>query len=139
MRRSALLLRRCAAPTRRRLGDAAVPSASPTIDESVLKFEMRTYIHGGRKLPIPEAHRIGEYKVKVSVHADDLGLDDLARAKLAYLAGPRFDGPTRTLTLTAERFPSRVENRRYLVHQLQLLKAAAEDADAEFDDQWRTL
>ena len=43
------------------------------------------------------------------------------------------------LTLTAERFPSRTENRRYLIHQLELLKRAASEADDEFDAAWRRL
>ena len=156
------------ASRRRCLSDVSSEVLPRTIPESVLKFEMRTYIHGGRKLPIPEAHRIGEYKVKLRVcvsaaslfgarsraaprpgarsdarvsfrrrKADDLGLDALSRDKLAYLTGPRYDANTHTLTLTAERFPSRAENRRYLIHQLELLKAAAEGPDDEFDAQWR--
>ena len=43
------------------------------------------------------------------------------------------------LALTAERFPSRTENRRYLIHQLELLKRAASEADDEFDAAWRRL
>lgn len=50
---------------------AAVPETAPavprTIPDEALRFEMRTYIHAGRKLPIPEAHQIGEYKVKLRV------------------------------------------------------------------------
>ena len=55
------------ASRRRCLSDVSSEVLPRTIPESVLKFEMRTYIHGGRKLPIPEAHRIGEYKVKLRV------------------------------------------------------------------------
>ena len=48
-----------------------------------------------------------------------LSLDDIGAARLAYLTGPRFDAARGILTLTAERFPSRTENRRYLIHQLE--------------------
>ena len=57
---------------------------------------MRMYVHAGRKLPVPEAHMISEYKVKLRVKAEDLGLDDLGAARLAYLTGPRFDAALRT-------------------------------------------
>ena len=141
---SARLLRRSGSVARRALSaeapatsaEAPATSVLPrTIPEEALKFEMRTYIHSGRKLPIPEAHQIGEYKVKLRVAAADLDLDPIAEGRLAYLTGPRFDANSRTLTLTAERFPSRVENRRYLIHQLELLKKAALEPDEEFD-QW---
>ena len=110
-----------------------------TIPEEALDFEMRMYVHAGRKLPVPEAHMISEYKVKLRVKVEDLGLDDLGEARLAYLTGPRFDAARGVLTLTAERFPSRTENRRYLIHQLELLKRAASEADDEFDAAWRRL
>ena len=125
----------------RRFADAPITQAAlpRTIPEEALDFEMRMYVHAGRKLPVPEAHMISEYKVKLRVRVEDLGLDDLGEARLAYLTGPRFDAARGVLTLTAERFPSRTENRRYLVHQLELLKRAASEADDEFDAAWRRL
>ena len=104
------------------------------LDEAVI---VRMYVHAGRKLPVPEAHMISEYKVKLRVKIGDLGLDEIGEARLAYLTGPRFDAARGVLTLTAERFPSRTENRRYLIHQLELLKRAASEADDEFDAAWR--
>ena len=125
----------------RRFADAPITQAAlpRTIPEEALDFEMRMYVHAGRKLPVPEAHMISEYKVKLRVKVEDLGLDDLGAARLAYLTGPRFDAARGVLTLTAERFPSRTENRRYLIHQLELLKRAASEADDEFDAAWRRL
>ena len=140
---STMLLARLARSTRpavRRFAtDApAAQAALPrTIPEEALDFEMRMYVHAGRKLPVPEAHMISEYKVKLRVKVADLGLDDIGAARLAYLTGPRFDAARGVLTLTAERFPSRTENRRYLIHQLELLKRAASEADDEFDAAWR--
>jgi hypothetical protein len=64
-------------------------------------------------------------------------LDAIGAARLAHLTGPRFDAARGVLTLTAERFPSRTENRRYLVYQLELLKQAASEPDEEFDEAWR--
>ena len=127
------------AAVRRFAADAPITQAAlpRTIPEEALDFEMRMYVHAGRKLPVPEAHMISEYKVKLRVKVEDLGLDDIGAARLAYLTGPRFDAARGVLTLTAERFPSRTENRRYLVHQLELLKRAASEADDEFDAAWR--
>jgi hypothetical protein len=119
---------------------AEVAATSPlprTVPEEALDFEMRMYVHAGRKLPVPEAHMISEFKVKLRVKADDLGLDAIGAARLAHLTGPRFDAARGVLTLTAERFPSRTENRRYLVYQLELLKQAASEPDEEFDEAWR--
>ena len=123
---------------RRFSAEVAATSALPrTVPEEALDFEMRMYVHAGRKLPVPEAHMISELKVKLRVKADDLGLDPIGAARLAHLTGPRFDAARGVLTLTAERFPSRTENRRYLVHQLELLKQAASGPDEEFDEAWR--
>ena len=144
-RRTMLLARIIARSARpaavRRFADAPITQAAlpRTIPEEALDFEMRMYVHAGRKLPVPEAHMISEYKVKLRVRVEDLGLDDLGAARLAYLTGPRFDAARGVLTLTAERFPSRTENRRYLIHQLELLKRAASEADDEFDAAWRRL
>ena len=64
----------------RRFADAPITQALPrTIPEEALDFEMRMYVHAGRKLPVPEAHMISEYKVKLRVKVEDLGLDDLGR------------------------------------------------------------
>ena len=143
---STMLLARLArgarpAAVRRFAADAPITQAAlpRTIPEEALDFEMRMYVHAGRKLPVPEAHMISEYKVKLRVKVADLGLDDIGAARLAYLTGPRFDAARGVLTLTAERFPSRTENRRYLIHQLELLKRAASEADDEFDAAWRRL
>ena len=135
-------LSRSARPVVRRFAtDAPVAQAAlpRTIPDEALDFEMRMYVHAGRKLPVPEAHMLSEYKVKLRVKVEDLELDDIGAARLAYLTGPRFDAARGVLTLTAERFPSRTENRRYLIHQLELLKQAASEADDEFDAAWRRL
>ena len=77
----------------RRFADAPITQAAlpRTIPDEALDFEMRMYVHAGRKLPVPDAHMISEYKVKLRVKVEDLGLDDLGAARLAYLTGPRFD------------------------------------------------
>ena len=51
----------------RRFADAPITQAAlpRTIPEEALDFEMRMYVHAGRKLPVPEAHMISEYKVKL--------------------------------------------------------------------------
>ena len=174
-----------------------------TIPEEALKFEMRAYIHAGKKLPLPEAHHIGEYKVKLRVALGDMSLDEQAQRRLIYMLGLRYNANKRIITLTVtraprvrsfvpkvhsrasrrarvcvrevrrsrlrekhpsvdddaispkntrpstttrsllcvrkkkrsqtERFRNRVENRRYLVYQIESLKLAAGEPDEEFD------
>ena len=58
---------------------------------------------------VPEAHMISEYKVKLRVKVEDLGIRRHRRGAPAYLTGPRFDARG-VLTLTAERFS--VEDRK---------------------------
>ena len=47
----------------RRFADAPITQAAlpRTIPDDALDFEMRMYVHAGRKLPVPEAHMISEY------------------------------------------------------------------------------
>lgn len=54
-----------------------------------------------------------------------LGLDKYERATLIGMVGPRYVESNDTLTLTCDMFQDRVENKRYLLHQVEVLVEAA--------------
>lgn len=62
-----------------------------------------------------------EFKVALEVKMDELGLTPEEQRRLAIIVGPRYDWDSRRLRLVAERYPSRVENQRYLVYLLENL------------------
>lgn len=99
-----------------------------------IKFEQRTYVHTGKWMPVPEAHHIGEYKIKARVKMEHFELnDEMAERRLAYMLGPRYNPHKKIATVICSKFRSRVENKRYLVYQLLQLKRAAIPPDPEFD------
>jgi hypothetical protein len=51
-------------------------------------------------------------KVKLQVKMRDLGLTSIQEERLKHLAGLRFCAKKNQLTLVAERFPNRLENKR---------------------------
>jgi prephenate dehydrogenase len=62
---------------------------------------------------------------KVSV--DSLNLSDVEKKLFIRMAGPRFNVGNRIVKFTCERFSDRMENRKYLVYQLeQLIREAKE-------------
>lgn len=115
--------------------EGGLPEISIPVEKFV--FEQRTYIHSGRSLPVPEAHHIGEYKIKAHIKLDDLGLDAMAQQRLIYMMGFRYSANKRELVLTCEKFRSRVENKRYIIYQILELMRAASQPDAEFDESYR--
>ena len=104
-----------------------------TFDERKVEFETAVYIHAGRSMPLPAVHQLPEHKVKGMIHVDDLGLDDLGMARLAYMAGYRYDEGKRRLRLTCDYFPQRIENRRWILYTIEQLRRAAMDPDPDFD------
>lgn len=115
--------------------EGGLPETSIPVEKFV--FEQRTYIHSGRSLPVPEAHHLGEYKIKARIKLDDLGLDSMAQQRLIYMLGFRYSANKREVILTCEKFRSRVENKQYIIYQLLELVRAASQPDAEFDDSYQ--
>jgi len=98
-----------------------------------IRFESKIYLHVGRYMPIPDPHNLPEHKVKGCIDIDDLGLDELGQARLAYMAGLRYNPNKRVLKITCEYFPIRIENRRWIIYTIEQLRRAAMEPDFEFD------
>mmetsp|Transcript_36867 Transcript_36867/g.86109 ORF Transcript_36867/g.86109 Transcript_36867/m.86109 type:complete len:186 (-) Transcript_36867:203-760(-) len=69
----------------------------------------------------------GEHKVVLKIYMRDMTClaDDFERAALLQLVGPRFSTLRDELTLVSEKFPSRIENKRYLEILLDTLVVSA--------------
>ncbi|KAJ8603070.1 hypothetical protein CTAYLR_006666 [Chrysophaeum taylorii] len=74
--------------------------------------------------------------VKLRVKLADLGLDPLAQQRLIYMTGCRYKPNKKELVLTCEKFPSRIENKTYVTHQLEQLMQVASQPDPEFDESY---
>ncbi|KAG5184763.1 ribosomal protein S24/S35, mitochondrial, conserved domain-containing protein [Tribonema minus] len=103
-----------------------------TIPEELLTFKARTYFASDTGNPYPNVHgvHLAEFKVVLSVRMEDLGLDRTQQEKLRKLAGLRFNKKEQILRLPCELFPSRVENKKYLVYLLETLLEEARKPDA---------
>jgi Mitochondrial ribosomal subunit protein len=118
---------------------AIVPDASKvqlpprTVPEEMFTFKARTYFSSDTDTRYPNTHgvHLAEFKVTMTVHADDLGMSRSQLSLLAALAGRRFNERTNVLKLTTTLFPSRVENKKYLVYLLEQLKAESIKLDRE--------
>ena len=55
----------------------------------------------------------------------DLGLTDVEQSVLRELCGPRYSPGSGQLRLTAEKFPNRMENKKYATYLLEKLVAEA--------------
>eukprot|EP00953_Heterococcus_sp_UTEX-ZZ885_P007078 4310-Heterococcus_DN1.PRE.2 len=99
----------------------------------MLTFKARTYFSSDTDTRYPNTHgvHLAEFKVTMTVHADDLGMSRSQLSLLAALAGRRFNERTNVLKLTTTLFPSRVENKKYLVYLLEQLKAESIKLDRE--------
>lgn len=93
-----------------------------TVPESVLRFTSHAIFSPARyAAAIPEQSKVGDFKVSLHVKMQDLGLTLEEEARLLVLVGPRYDRKKREIKLVSDRFPSRVENKRYLVYLLENL------------------
>ncbi|CAM9103467.1 unnamed protein product [Phaeothamnion confervicola] len=102
-----------------------------TIPESALRFRVRSYFASDTGQRYPNAHGVAtmNFKVTVQVYLDDLGLSPAAEARLHALVSNRLGVESRELTLTTQRFPNRVDNKRYLTYLLEELLLEAKVAD----------
>jgi small subunit ribosomal protein S35 len=60
-----------------------------------------------------------DFKVVLFVSATDLCLNETELAVLQEMVGPRFNKNRGIIKLTSDRFPNRVENKRYLTFLLE--------------------
>nr|XP_006819385.1 PREDICTED: 28S ribosomal protein S35, mitochondrial-like [Saccoglossus kowalevskii] len=99
-----------------------------------VEIETSDYIFSGPSLRHPMAR-----VVKLNVKLSHLELDLHARRKLIKLVGDRYDKDTDTLTITADRCPTKKQNRDYALYLLTVLyheswKTEAWEADKTDDD-----
>jgi len=73
-------------------------------------------------------------KVVLTFSPDTVGLSAEQLHKLKLLAGSRFDSNTNTVRISASRFPTQAQNKRYLVQTYERLVAMAKDGTDSFAD-----
>jgi small subunit ribosomal protein S35 len=72
---------------------------------------------------------------KQQVNVSDLGLTSAEQSVLRRLVGKRYNPGRNEITLVADQFPSRVENKKYLVLLLENLCSEARRLATEFKDE----
>lgn len=105
--------------------EAVVEQLPPrTVPDKCLRFEYTAVFRTGEELyykhlPVnPE-----NFKVKMRVFLYDLQLEDEEKCILLRMVGPRYNVGKQEITFTAKKFPSRLENKKYLVLLLERLLA----------------
>lgn len=63
--------------------------------------------------------------LETKINIRDLGLNELEKSVFRELIGPRFQPGSGQVRLTAEKFPNRIENKKYVTHLLEQLIAEA--------------
>eukprot|EP00123_Amoebidium_parasiticum_P013208 comp21830_c0_seq1/m.31124 comp21830_c0_seq1/g.31124 ORF comp21830_c0_seq1/g.31124 comp21830_c0_seq1/m.31124 type:complete len:356 (-) comp21830_c0_seq1:359-1426(-) len=91
------------------------PWIAPTKNQ-MLRFSWKTLLYPQANPAHPAAR-----KVKLQVFVGELGLPPKAQAALIALAGPRYDAKAKELKLTCDQYPSRAQNKEYLVDVLTSL------------------
>ncbi|CAB3997993.1 28S ribosomal S35, mitochondrial, partial [Paramuricea clavata] len=76
----------------------------------------RNYLFAGPSLRHPKSHN-----VQLKIYLKDLTLDEHARKKMIELTGHRYNEENDELTITADRCPSRKQNRDYAMYLLNVL------------------
>eukprot|EP01039_Chlorochromonas_danica_P008107 gene8107-8945_t len=103
-----------------------------TISDDKLKFTMSATMERGTSIFYPhlDSHP-GDIKVRLVVKVDDLGLSREEIQILIAFVGKRFNSGRRELKLVADKFPNRVENKRYVTLLLEQIIAEVRKLNAE--------
>ncbi|CAM9649701.1 unnamed protein product [Ascophyllum nodosum] len=109
------------------------PLPARTVPDEILCFSCRTYIAGDSDDRYPNAHGVhpAEFKVELMVPVPLLGLSENEEERLIQLVGPRYKEKKKMLRLVSDRFPNRIDNKRYLVHLLENILVEARNVDDE--------
>jgi len=98
----------------------AVPKR--TIPDSKLRFQLKASFSQGSSIFYPHLKfHPADFKVGLVVNTADLGLSEDELAVFLEMVGPRYNQGKRIVRLTAERFPNRIENKKYLILLLEKL------------------
>ncbi|CAM9800996.1 unnamed protein product [Ectocarpus sp. 13 AM-2016] len=109
------------------------PLPPRTVPDDILGFSCRTYMAGDADERYPNAHGIhpAEFKVELRVPVPLLGLAPAEEERLIQIVGPRYLERQQVLRLVSDRFPNRIDNKRYLVHLLENILVEARNVDDE--------
>ncbi|CAM9408077.1 unnamed protein product [Chrysoparadoxa australica] len=108
---------------------------SRAVPVDALNFRVRSYLGGDGGLPFANVHgqHPAQSKVELRVNVGDLLLTKEQVDRLKVLVGPRLKARTQELVLTADHFPSRVDNKRYLIYLLEELVHEAQQSNEEVE------
>lgn len=59
----------------------------------------------------------------VQTSINDLGLTDIEKKVFIEMVGKRYNSGKREVKLITNRFPNRIENKKYLIYLLEMLKS----------------
>jgi len=112
------------------------PLPTRTVPDSVLKFKLSTSFDHGSAIFFPHLKmNPADFKVALNVSIDDLSLSPSQIAIFTRLVGPRFNSGRREVKLTSDRFPNRIENKRYLIMLLENLLIETRKLDEASDEE----
>lgn len=94
-----------------------------TVPEHLLSFKGKTYFASDTSYRWPNVHgvHLAEFKVAMTVRTCDLDLSKVEKALLEVIARKRYNTKTEMLRLVGGLFPSRIENKKYVTYQLEVL------------------
>ena len=93
-----------------------------TIPEEKLRFRLTSSFFPGSSIHFPHMpSHPGDFKVALIVSVDELDLNDIEKSIFIRMMGPRFNSGKREIKLTGNKFPNRIENKRYLIVLLENL------------------
>lgn len=109
------------------------PLPPRTVPDEILGFSCRTYMAGDSDDRYPNVHGVhpAEFKVELTVSVPLLRLSAREEERLIQIVGPRYKENRRMLRLVSDRFPNRIDNKRYLVHLLENILVEARNVEDE--------
>jgi predicted nucleotide-binding protein (sugar kinase/HSP70/actin superfamily) len=94
------------------------------VSPDALKFKITSSFEHGTSILYPHLEfNPADFKVTMYVSIDDLGLTAEEKLIFIEMIGKRYNQGKKEVRLTTERFPNRIENKRYLVVLLENLIA----------------
>ncbi|CAN0097339.1 unnamed protein product [Scytosiphon promiscuus] len=113
------------------------PLPPRTVPDEILGFSCRTYMAGDSDERYPNVHGVhpAEFKVELTVPVPLLELSPAEESRLIQIVGPRYLERRQVLRLVSDRFPNRIDNKRYLVHLLENILVEARNLEDDDHDQ----
>ena len=98
---------------------------SRTVANEKLRFQFKTTFGHGSAILYPHLKfHPGDFKVGLVVKVEGCGFtSELEKEVFIEMVGPRYNTSKKEVRLTSERFPNRIENKKYLINLLEKLIA----------------